>query len=399
MTTQPLEMITEPEKCTGCGVCRNLCPHHAVRMETDAEGFLSPVIDTQLCTGCGLCRKRCPQNSPPELERAEVPAAYACWNLNDEQRSLSSSGGMFTVYAEQVLDHGGIVFGAGFDAGQNVLFCAARTREELAPLRVSKYVQAETGEVYRRVKESLDSGKEVLFAGTPCQVAALYSFLEADPPNLLTCDIICHGVPSPLFYRKWLAWLEKIYGGPIHSINMRTKKWRTHYMGLELEAGSPLRRHILSWRDKNVEYLGWAFLTNLSLRNRCFSCPYVKTPRMGDLTLGDFWKLGELGDEEGEKRKGISLVLCSSEKGRSLFAAAEKRARVIPREFAEAAAGNSTLREPTPQPAKRDAFVRDTVALDYPSLLRRYRKELGHTRWIRWKVIVKRYLKRLILHK
>ena len=170
-------------------------------------------------------------------------------------------------------------------------------------------------------------------------------------------------------------------------------------MGLELESSSPLRRHILSWRDKNVEYLGWAFLTNLSLRNRCFSCPYVKTPRMGDLTLGDFWKLGELGDEEGEKRKGISLVLCSSEKGRSLFAAAEKRARVIPREFAEAAAGNSTLREPTPQPAKRDAFVRDTVALDYPSLLRRYRKELGHTRWIRWKVIVKRYLKRLILHK
>ena len=176
MTTQPPEMITEPEKCTGCGVCRNLCPQNAVRMEIDGEGFLSPVIDAQLCTGCGLCRRKCPQNNPPELERAEVPATYACWNLDAEKRRLSSSGGMFTLYAELILSRGGVVFGAGLDAGQNVLFCAARTPGELAPLRCSKYVQADTHEIYRRVKEVLDAGQEVLFTGTPCQVAALMSF-------------------------------------------------------------------------------------------------------------------------------------------------------------------------------------------------------------------------------
>lgn len=396
MTTQPLEMITEPEKCTGCGVCRNLCPHHAVRMETDAEGFLSPVIDAQLCSGCGLCRKRCPQNSPPELERAEVPAAYACWNLNDEQRRLSSSGGMFTLYAELILSRGGVVFGAGADAEQNVLFCAAHTSGELARLRCSKYVQADTHEIYCRVKEVLDSGKEVLFTGTPCQVAGLYAFLNGDRPNLYTCDLVCHGVPSPLFYRKWLDSLKQKFGGPILSINMRAKEQHAYSMAVEFQVGSPLRHLTFSWRGKGIEFLGWAFLSNLSLRKCCFACPYVKTPRFGDVTLGDFWKLGKLGSEEGEKRKGISLNLINSEKGRFLLSGVQKRARLIERDFDEAAAGNLTLREHTPLHPKRDAFVRDTVAYDYETLLHKYRKDLLHLRWKRMKMRVKRLLRRFL---
>ena len=397
MTTQPLEMITEPEKCTGCGVCRNLCPHHALRMETDAEGFLSPVIDPQRCTGCGVCRKRCPQNSPPLLERAEVPAAYACWNLNGEQRRCSSSGGMFTVYAEQILDRGGVVFGAGFDAEQNVLFCAARTREELAQLRCSKYVQADTHEIYRRVKEVLDAGQEALFTGTPCQVAGLYAFLNGDRPNLYTCDLVCHGVPSPLFYRKWLDYLKQKFGGPILSVNMRAKGLHTSNMAIEFQTGSPPKDLTFSWRDKDIEFLGWAFLTNLSLRKCCFACPYIKTPRYGDVTLGDFWKLGKLGREEGEKGKGISLNLINSEKGRVLLSEAQKRVRLIERTFSEAASGNLTLREHTSQHPKRDIFVADTAAYDYETLLRKYRKDLLRLRWKRMKMRVKRFLRRFLI--
>ena len=396
MTTKPLEMITEPEKCTGCGVCRNLCPQGAVRMEIDGEGFLSPVIDAQLCTGCGLCRRKCPQNNPPELERAEVPATYACWNLDGEQRRLSSSGGMFTLYAELILSRGGVVFGAGLDAGQNVLFCAARTPGELAPLRCSKYVQADTHEIYRRVKEVLDAGQEALFTGTPCQVAALYAFLNGDRPNLYTCDLVCHGVPSPLFYRKWIDHLKQKFGGPILSINMRAKELRTYNMAVDFQIGSPPRHVAFSWRGKDAEFLGWAFLTNLSLRKCCFACPYVKTPRFGDITLGDFWKLGKLGSEEGEKRKGISLNLINSPKGHALLADAQKGARLIERDFAEAASGNLTLREQTPLNPKRDVFVRDTVAYDYETLLRKYQMEQLRLRWKRMKMKVKRLLRRLL---
>lgn len=387
-------MIAEPEKCTGCGVCRNLCPQNAVRMETDREGFLSPVIDARLCTGCGLCRRKCPQNNPPEPERDEVPATYACWNLDAEKRRFSSSGGMFTLYAELILSRGGVVFGAGLDAGQNVLFCAARTPAELAHLRCSKYVQADTHEIYRRVKEVLDAGREALFTGTPCQVAALYAFLNGDPPNLYTCDLICHGVPSPLFYRKWLDHLKQKFGGPVLSINMRAKELRAYAMAVDFEVGSPPRHLTFSWRSRDIEYLGWAFLTNLSLRKCCFACPYIKTPRLGDITLGDFWKLGNLGGEEDEKRNGISLNLINSKKGRALLADAQKGARLIERDFAEAVSGNLTLREATPPHPKRDAFVLDTVAYDYAALLHKYRKDQLLLRWKRMKMRVKRFLRR-----
>lgn len=374
---EPMAPIVAPEKCTGCGVCRNLCPHDAIRMDTDDEGFFSPVIDQALCRRCGLCRRKCPQTNPPILFRNREPDVYACWNLDPEKRAVASSGGMFSVYGEQVLEKGGTVFGVAYDQALDVRFVAARTKEELKPLSGSKYVQADPQWVYREANAELEAGREVLFVGTPCQVAGLYAFLGEDRPNLLTCDFLCHGVPSPLFYRKWLDDLAKRYRGPIVSINMRSKLCRSSFMGIEIRTDSrPPIHKFLSWRDRHVEYLGKAFLKNYALRKSCYDCPYIKYPRMGDITLADFWKLGNLGTEESEKPKGISLNLINSKKGARVLEEVADRVRLIRRDLAEAVAGNSTLYRHTFRPSQRDAFVRDTVRYDYKALIRKYRKEL-----------------------
>ena len=397
MKNPPIDEIVSPEKCSGCGMCRNLCPQDAIRMETDRDGFLSPAIDPKLCVGCRLCLARCPQRRAPELARAEKPEAYACWNLNDAQRAASSSGGMFTVYARQIFARGGVVFGAGYDERLKVRFAAARSAEELKPLLCSKYVQADTREIYREVKGGLETGRPVLFVGTPCQVAALYAFLDGDPPNLYTCDFLCHGVPSPRFYRKWLGHLERVFKTSVRSVNMRSKLCERNVMGIELRlSSSPDRALQYAWHDRGMEYLGRAFLKNYSLRKRCYTCPHVGFPRPGDVTLADFWKLGDLGTDNPEKKKGISLNLINSEKGKRLLEMSAADARFIRRELSEAVDGNSSLRGNTSEPPLRDAFVRDTVRYDYETLVKKYHRQLFGTRLSRLKVKIKKRLRPLV---
>ena len=397
MKNPPINEIVASEKCTGCGSCRNLCPENAIRMETDGEGFLSPAIDPERCVGCRLCLARCPQRRTPKLERSSKPEAYACWNTDGVRRSASSSGGMFTVYARRILDRGGAVFGAGYDERLDVRYAAARSPEELELLLGSKYVQADVGPVYREVKEALSTGRPVLFVGTPCQVAGLYAFLNGDPPNLYTCDFLCHGVPSPLFYRKWLAHLEKVFNAPVQSVNMRSKECRRHVMGVRLRLSSDPERPIdLAWHDKHMEFLGRAFLKNYSLRKRCYTCPYVKFPRWGDATLADFWKLGDLGPYDSEKKNGVSLNLINSEKGKRLLEQSVAEARFIRRKLSEAVAGNSSLRGNIEEPPLRDAFVRDTVSCDYETLVRKYRAELFGTRLGRLKIKIKKWVRPLV---
>lgn len=397
MKNQVVDEIVSPDKCTGCGICRNLCPHDAVRMEPGREGFLLPAVDPARCAGCRLCLAHCPQRRAPKVTRAERPEAYACWNRNPEERAASSSGGMFTVYARQIFARGGVVFGAGYDGRLDVRYRAARSAEELKPLLCSKYVQAETGTVYLEVREELAVGRPVLFVGTPCQVAGLYNFLNDDPPNLYTCDFLCHGVPSPLFYRKWLDHLEKAFKSPVFSINMRSKRRRRNIMGVELRLSSAPERPLdFAWHDRKMEYLGRAFLKNYSLRKRCYTCPYVRMPRLGDVTLADFWKLGDLGPDEAEKKGGVSLNLVNSGKGKRLVEMSAADARYVRRELSEAVGGNSSLRGYTREPLERDNFVTDAAMYDYETLIKRYHRQLFGSRLEQLKTAVKKRLRPLI---
>ena len=197
-------------KCTGCGACVHLCTKQAISLSENQEGFLYPKVDDNLCVNCGLCEKNCPVNqSGKTAEKFSVRKAFACI-VNDEKiREKSSSGGMFTVLAEKIIEEGGIVFGAEFDEDFSVKFGWTDSVEGLGRFRGSKYLQARTEDSFSECKKFLEDGRKVLFSGTPCQVAGLKAFLKKDYENLYTVDFICHGVPSAELWQKYVKYREK----------------------------------------------------------------------------------------------------------------------------------------------------------------------------------------------
>lgn len=318
--------IDDPQACCGCSACYAACPHRAIAMKPDAEGFLYPVVDLARCTDCGLCERVCPFLHPSE---ATTPLRlYAVKNKDEETRRQSSSGGIFTLLARKVLSEGGIVYGARFDGAWDVCHGTAETEEELAALRGSKYVQSRMGDTFRDVRRHLEAGRSVLFTGTSCQVAGLKHFLRRDYPQLLTADCLCHGVPSPKVWRKYLeevvssAALDK-NGGPetphITHISFRNKRngWKRFEMRIEGSLPGESGSHMLVAEPFSHNPYMRGFLSNLYLRPSCYACR-AKNGRCGsDFTLGDFWGINKI-NPSFDDNKGCSLLLVNSERGREL---------------------------------------------------------------------------------
>ena len=218
--------IEEKSKCCGCNACVQRCPKHCIAMREDEEGFLYPIIDESSCINCGLCEKVCPVLNQGE-ERKPLKV-YAAKNRNEEIRMQSSSGGIFTLLAEQIIQEGGVVFGARFDENWDVIHDYTETIDGLASFRGSKYVQSRVGETYKQAESFLKQGRKVMFAGTPCQISGLKLFLCKDYENLLTVDFICHGVPSPGVWRKYLEELIARQGGGKNSVLSHPNELITH---------------------------------------------------------------------------------------------------------------------------------------------------------------------------
>ena len=200
--------ICNEKLCCGCGVCKVVCPQNAICMTADERGFLHPEVAEELCVNCGLCRRHCPllcENPKPD---PGVFSSYAAWNKDAKELKESTSGGIFWLLAKEVLAQNGVVFGAVWTEDWKVRHTFAETLEDAEKLRQSKYMQSETGDAYLQVRDFLKAGRKVLFSGTPCQVAALRSFLGKPEPDLLTTDIICHGVPSAAVFGRYRAYLE-----------------------------------------------------------------------------------------------------------------------------------------------------------------------------------------------
>ena len=194
--------IEKKSDCCGCSACVQKCPKQCISLVEDSEGFLYPEVVAAECVGCGLCEKVCPwTNRPEKLQPKEVLAVK---NRNDEERMDSSSGGVFVALARETISRGGVVFGAVFDGKWEVRHACAETLEDVRPMMGSKYVQSRVGDSYRQVERYLKEGREVLFVGSPCQVAGLHAYLRKDYPNLLSVDFLCHGVPSPGVWRRYL---------------------------------------------------------------------------------------------------------------------------------------------------------------------------------------------------
>lgn len=283
------------------------CPMKCISFKADVEGFLYPSIDQKNCVNCGLCVFVCPFHNPME---SRIPRkAYAAFNKDEQIRRDSSSGGLFSMLAKCVLDKGGVVFGVMFDEGWNVVHGFIETEEELPRLRGSKYVQSTIGKSFEDAERFLKNGRQVLFTGTPCQIAGLKKYLGEEFENLITVDIICHGVPSPRLWNWYLGLQKK--SSPIAGISFRNKDdgWKKYNFAIDyVQEVPPVRTY-----HREDPYM-MAFLDNMSLRPSCSSCQSKSGRSQSDITLADFWNVHKVLDGMDDD-KGMSLVLGNSLKG------------------------------------------------------------------------------------
>ncbi len=362
--------ITEKSKCSGCHACAEICPKKCIQMVSDDEGFWYPKVEETECIHCGLCEKSCPIIMPCAPASEDVLTAYAAIYQEEPIRLKSSSGGVFSALATYVLQQGGVVFGAAFDENFNVVHKCVEGIEELDCLRGSKYVQSKIGNSYRQAEDFLRAGRLVLFSGTPCQVEGLLSYLRKPYENLITQDLICHGVPSPMVWQKYIEYRRmQANGGSIEEISFRSKNtgWKGYSTTFFFEAG--LKYQAAHNQDPMMQ----VFLKNLCLRPSCYDCAFKTKARRSDITLADFWGIQNvLPDIDDDK--GTSLVIIQSEKGKEIFQKIEGAILAVKIDLDVAISYNSAMIKSSPLPKKRDAFLKEIESKDFLKVQKKYCK-------------------------
>lgn len=324
--------IKDKSKCCGCSACVNICPKQCISFDEDIEGFRYPNVDLIRCVNCNLCEKVCPVINQNDVKRPQK--VYASKNINEEIRLQSSSGGVFSLLAELIIIRGGVVFGARFDENWEVIHDYAETKKGLTVFRGSKYVQSRIGNTYQQVEDFLKSGREVMFTGTPCQVAGLKRYLRREYYNLLTVDIVCHGVPSPLVWREYLKKNSREQN--IIAVNFRSKidGWKKYKVVVEGQKSDIVNEPYYN----NIYMQG--FLRDIYLRPSCYACPAKYGKSRSDITLGDFWGI-ENYLPNFDDNKGISLVLLQSQKGLDFYNTIETYHIEV--DYEKALAGNPAI--------------------------------------------------------
>ena len=356
--------IDNKSNCCGCHACYNSCPQNAIIMEEDEKGFKYPKINENKCTNCGFCEKVCPILNKRKI--ANDPKAYACINKDENIRENSSSGGIFTLIAKEIINMGGVVFGTKFDSNFNVIHSYTSLEEELYKFRGSKYVQSIIGDNYKIAKSFLEEGKYVLFTGTPCQIEGLLAYLGKKYDKLFTQDIICHGVPSPKVWRKYLDYRKhKDEDRPL-SINFRNKDngWSSYNLKFTYENKSYKKSQV---EDKYMQ----AFLRNVCLRDSCYKCSFKKINRLSDITLADFWGIQRVKPELYDN-KGTSLVIVNSEKGKELFESIKENIIQEEVNIEEALVGNTAMLTSAVVDKNRVKFFENLDKLDFSVLVNKY---------------------------
>lgn len=360
------EDVINKENCTGCMACKNVCPRNVIEIVESEKGFLYPKIKKEYCINCGICRKICPVENKLEENKFEIEV-YACRNRDENIRLKSSSGGIFTLIANYILNQKGIVFGAVFDDEFEVKHVWTDEEKGLEKLRCSKYLQSKIGDSYKEVKRFLEDGKKVLFTGTPCQIEGLLSFLRKDYENLYTQDIICHGVPSPKVWRKYLEYKKTIYNETPKKVNFRKKDiegWNSYYVNFTF---SKKEENVFFKKDAYMKL----FLKNFDLRDTCYSCNFKKEKRKSDITVADFWGINNVRPEMNDE-KGTSAVLVNSPKGKELFENIKKYIDYTKEHIEDIKKYNPSFIKSSTYNEKREEFFEDINKESFENIVKKY---------------------------
>ena len=360
--------------CCGCSACANICPKHCIRMTENYEGFLYPQLQEESCVNCGACEKVCPvlQETSAGGSRRQ---AWAVVNQDQDVLTNSSSGGLFSVLADEIMAGGGCVFGAAFTADfSRVHHIMAENAENLCALRGSKYMQSDLENCYLTVREQLNRDRWVLFTGTPCQIAGLKVFLGRDHERLICADVICHGTPSPLLWRSYLQHIQKQLGGRAIAVSFRDKTdgWKEYSMKITAEDGKIYRCSL--GKDAYLRM----FLKNVCLRESCYHCRVKEKGFFSDITMGDLWGAEQILPET-DSSPGVSFALVHTEKGRLLFEQISRRIHVFTVDYERALLYNTALINSVMRPDERDGFFSDLDKLSWNKLERRYAKDKAGT--------------------
>lgn len=358
--------MDDKTKCSGCTACVSACPTHCIEMEADREGFAYPKTDFSKCIHCGRCSTAC----PVEKKQVAAPPMYALGAnaKNKDVRNRSSSGGVFYYLASHLLKRGGLVYGAAMQNNcLSVRHVCIREQDEIRKIMGSKYVQSDLGNTFVQVKERLQSGTEVLFSGTPCQIGGLKTFLGKEYDNLTCVSVICHGAPSPLLWNMYVQKCSSNMGGKLLHCDFRNKKHGWNHFGMQIESASEKKRFTSAQTDPYMRM----FLKNISLRPSCYRCESKNNACHADIVIGDFWgvekRLPELADD-----LGTSLILVYSSKGDRLVREIANHLILRETDAETALLGNRAFSGSVTEPPLRDAFFSDLQNMDFDMLARKY---------------------------
>ena len=305
--------VSDKSQCCGCWACENICPKKCITMKEDHEGFRYPEIDEDSCINCGLCERVCPIKLPKQND--DVPLSYVVQHKNSNILRTSTSGGFFTSIAKYAIEKGGVVFGATFDVNMELHHSYSDTLEGCKKFRGSKYVQSLIGDTYKQAKSFLDSGRIVVFSGTPCQIAGLYGFLkERIYENLITVDLVCHGVPSPLLFRKYISFYEKKGKSKIINYLSRDKYYGYDYSTATIFFDNKKKQY---HKGMEADIMLRLYFKNICSRPSCYNCHFKTLNRVSDFTIFDCWNAQSVSKKFS--RNGATNVFIHTPKGQLVF--------------------------------------------------------------------------------
>lgn len=376
-----INLYENKRDCCACSACMSICPKNAIKMDVDEYGFIYPNINLELCIECRACKTVCDFQERINKNNCEKKPleTYAAILKNNEMLMNSASGGAFVALANYILYKGGIVCGCTMDENLDTRHICIDKKEDIKQLQGSKYIQSSMNDTFKKVKKYLTNKQYVLFTGTPCQVAGLKKYLNRDYENLITADLICHGVPSSSFFKGYIKWLEKSLNSKVTNFKFRDKKYG---WGLLSKVQYKKNGNLKSKTMKPIlSYYYQYFIKGDIYRDSCYQCPYASSHRIGDFTIGDYWGI-EKYHPEIQKSKGVSLLLANTLKSINIIKDDSKENKLVDyiyltkSEFSNALEKNEQLTRPAEYSNKREAILTTFKNHGFDKVATKYYKEM-----------------------